>query len=422
MKILHCLHNYYPATGGAEWLMKNVSEGLVRRGHTVRVIATNAYSVEDYFLPGKGKDRIKGRNDIINGVEVRRVGYSRRGYFVLNFLRSVANIIRYPRSSRIKMVSWGPRSRAYRREIERSRDFDLIAACPLPTLNVWYAWQAARKAEKPLVIIPCFHTEDKKTYSNPVYFQMMAGSEAVIALTEHERQYIHEQGHVPLDKIQTIGAGVAEESQPSRVDIRSRYGIGEQEIVLFLGQHGLHKGILHLVHAMTHVWKERPATALVIAGNPTAHTLKIEAEIERLPPEEKKRIYLIKGFPESEKRAFYEAADVFVSVSLFESFGIVFLEAWLSRLPVIGCTRGGSSRIIDNFRDGILVDFGKPKELAGAILERLENTEDSRRMGETGYRKVLEHYTWEKIVGKWDNLYQATATKKGEALRHATHA
>ncbi len=51
MNILHCLHNYHPARGGAEWLMKNISEGLVRRGHKVKVIATNAYSVEDYFLP-----------------------------------------------------------------------------------------------------------------------------------------------------------------------------------------------------------------------------------------------------------------------------------------------------------------------------------------------------------------------------------
>lgn len=411
MKILHCLHNYYPARGGAEWLMKNISEGLVRRGHAVKVIATNAYSVEDYFLPGKGKDLIKGKKDIINGVEVQRVAFSRKGYFIFNFLRSVANRIEYPRSSWIKMISWGPRSRSYGKEIERSRDFDLIAACPLPTLNVWYAWKASRKTNKPLVIIPCFHTEDKKTFCNPIYFQMMAGSDAVIALTEHERKYIHEQGNVPLDKIHTIGAGVEEKALPSMVDIRSKYRVFEKEIVLFLGQHGIHKGIPHLVKAMTYVWKERQDAALVIAGNPTAHTIKIEEEIDSLLPEEKKRVYLIKGFPESEKRAFFDAADVFVSVSLFESFGIVFLEAWLSKLPVIGCKRGGSSRIVHNFQDGVLVDYGKPKELAGAILELLENKDDARQMGENGYRKVLENFTWEKIIGKWDNLYEAIATK-----------
>jgi len=411
MKILHCLHNYHPARGGAEWLMKNISEGLVRRGHTVKVIATNAYSVEDYFLPGKGKDLIEGKKDIINGVEVERVTFSRKGYFILNFLRSVANRVAYPGSSWIKMMSWGPRGRAYRNEIERSRDFDLIAACPLPTLNVRLAWKAAQKTKKPLVIIPCFHTEDSQTYCNPIHFQMMASSDAVVALTEHEREYIHQRGNVPLNKIQTIGAGVAGETHPSRVDIRSRYGIREKEIALFLGQQGIHKGILHLVKAMTYVWSERPDTALVIAGNPTAHTVKIEGEISCLPPEEKKRVYLIKGFPESEKRAFFDAADVFVSVSLFESFGIVFLEAWLSKLPVIGCKRGGSSRIIDHFKDGLHVDYGKPKELAGAILELLENKEDSRRMGENGYRKVLENYTWEKIIGQWVKLYEAVATQ-----------
>lgn len=411
MKILHCLHNYAPARGGAEWLMKNVSEGLVGRGHAVKVIATNAHSVEDYFLPGKGKDLIEAKKDIINGVEVERVAFSRRGYLALNFLRSVANRVKYPGSDWIKMMSWGPRGRAYGKAIERSRDFDLITACPLPTLNVWRAWQAAQKTKTPLVIIPCFHTEDSQTYDNPIHFQMMAGADAVVALTEYEREFIHRQGNIPLHKIHTIGAGVAEDTQPFRVDIRSRYGIREKEIVLFLGQQGIHKGILHLVKAMTHVWGERPETALVIAGNPTAHTVKIEGEISRLPQDEKKRVYLIKGFPESEKRSFFDAADVFVSVSLFESFGIVFLEAWLSKLPVVGCQRGGSSRIIDHFQDGLHVDYGKPKELAGAILELLENREDSRRMGENGYRKVRENYTWEKIIGQWVKLYETVAVR-----------
>jgi glycosyltransferase involved in cell wall biosynthesis len=149
--------------------------------------------------------------------------------------------------------------------------------------------------------------------------------------------------------------------------------------------------------------------ALVVAGNPTAHTAEIEKKIAALTPDEQKRIHLIKGFSETDKSAIFDAAGVFVSVSPYESFGIVFLEAWMAQLPVIGCRRGGSAKIITNFQDGLLVDFGKPRELAGAILELLENKNVACRMGENGYRKVQENFTWDRIVDRWEKLYLAVA-------------
>jgi glycosyltransferase involved in cell wall biosynthesis len=78
MRVLHCLHNYHPARGGAEWLMKNVSERLAAKGHDVTVIASNALSVEDYVLPGGGKRLLPIGQDDVNGVRVRRVPFSRR--------------------------------------------------------------------------------------------------------------------------------------------------------------------------------------------------------------------------------------------------------------------------------------------------------------------------------------------------------
>jgi len=395
--------------------MKNISEGLARRGHAVEVVASNARSVEDFFLPGKGKDLIPEKESVVEGVRVRRTAFSRRGHHLLNFLRKAANRIGYPGSSWIKMISWGPRSRSYRRELRRAREFDLLAACPLPTLNVRYAGKAAQKAQRPLVIIPCFHTEDRKTYDEPAYYRMMTAADAVIALTEHERRFLHDSGGVPLEKIHAIGAGVDEKSVSVGRDVREKYGISARQIVLFVGQHGLHKGILHLIEAMTHVWSEKPDTALVIAGNPTAHTAAIEREVAALPPEQRKKTYLVRGFPESEKRALYDSAAVFVSVSRFESFGIVFLEAWLSKVPVVGCKRGGSSQIISNFRDGFLVDYGKSREMAGAILELLKNADIARNMGENGYRKVMEKYTWDKVLDQWESLYERVCRERAAA-------
>ena len=199
---------------------------------------------------------------------------------------------------------------------------------------------------------------------------------------------------------------------PAAVDIRKKYGIREKEIVLFLGQHGRHKGILDLLYAMRFVWKERRDAALVIAGNPTAHTAEIEANVLTLEPEEKERVHLIKGFPEGEKRAFMRAADLFVSVSAFESFGIVYLEAWREKKAVIGCRTGASARLIEEFKDGLKVYAHNPIELAGAILELLEHPEVRERMGRNGYDKVVRDYSWARIMDKWEDIYYDVVHKR----------
>jgi glycosyltransferase involved in cell wall biosynthesis len=291
-------------------------------------------------------------------------------------------------------------------------DVDVIAACPLPTLNVWYAWEAARRYKLPFIIIPCFHTEDKSTFHNQLFFKMMREADAVICLTESERKYLQKEGKIEAKRLHTIGVGINIDQAVSPHDIRKKYNISQKEIVLFLGQHGLHKGILHLIKSMDYVWREREDVGLVIAGNPTAHTLEIEKKISKLEPSYQKRIYLCKSISEEEKIAFLQAAEIFVSVSLFESFGIVFLEAWREKLPVIGCKKGGSSRLIDEFNDGLLVEFANSPQLGGAILELLANEEIRKEMGERGYAKIVEKYAWDKIMDKWENLYHEIVRRK----------
>jgi hypothetical protein len=90
MKVLHGLHQYHPAIGGAENLMREVSERLAARGHAVTIIATTARSTEDYLLPGRGKDLLPAGEETVGSVRVRRVGFTRKGRRALVFLRKVA--------------------------------------------------------------------------------------------------------------------------------------------------------------------------------------------------------------------------------------------------------------------------------------------------------------------------------------------
>lgn len=417
MRILHCLHQYHPARGGAEWLMKNVSERLAARGHEVRAIATTAWSTEDYFLRGRGRNLMARGEERISGVAVRRVPFSRLGAPLLNVARGVANRLPVPGGNRLRALSWGPRSGAYFREVLRSAgEADILAAAPLPNYNVYYAWKAAKARGRPFVVIPCFHTEDRYSFHNPVFFRWMREADAVVTLTEWEKEYLAGVARIPGERLHALGVGIdfdlsAKPDAPSSGDIRRKYGIAEPEVVLFLGQHGLHKGILSLIEAMETVWDAGRSAALVIAGNPTAHTRDIEKKIGRLGPDRRRKIRLVKGFPEEEKRAFFQASSVFVSVSAFESFGIVFLEAWREKVPVIGCKLGGASKIIDEWRNGLLIDPGNPRSLAGALLLLLEDEAARKKMGEAGFAKAAARYAWDGIIPRYEALYAGLAGK-----------
>jgi glycosyltransferase involved in cell wall biosynthesis len=422
LKIVHALHNYHPARGGAENLMKGVSDGLAKRGHDVRVVATNAYSTEDYFLPGRGKNLMPAGTEKIDGVAVTRVPFRRFGARLLNAARGAANRVPVPGGDYWRMLSWGPRSRAYRRAVaSAAREADLVTACPLPTLNVWHARRAARAWGRPFVVVPCFHTEDRLTFHNARYFRWLREADAVVCLTEWEREYLGAKAGVLSARLHVIGAGIETRPRPdddeaaARDAVRRALGLDGRELVLFLGQHSRHKGILALVSAMHLTWKGGRKADLVIAGNPTAFTAEVEREVGRLPESQRRRVRLVKGVDEDEKRRLLRAADVFVSVSPFESFGIVFLEAWRERRAVIGCRRGATSKLIDEFRDGLLVREDDGLELAGALLELLDDPELRRRMGERGFAKVRERYDWTRTIDDWESLYHDLVQRRRTA-------
>ena len=418
MRILHCLHNYHPARGGAEWLMQNISERLAAGGHEVTVLTANAWSVEDFFLLNRGRGLMPPGVETVNGVRVRRVPFSRRGARLLILARAAARRLPFPGGNRLRMLSWGPRSRAYARAaVEEAARADLVVACPLPTLNVYYAWKAAQRLSRPFVVAPCFHTEDRATYHNPLYYRWMRSAAGVAALTEQEKEFLEREAGLPAEKIYVTGAGIdlAQRPVPEAGWAREKYSLPSGEIVLFVGQHGLHKGLKDLIKAMSLVWDAGGDASLVIAGNPTAHTREVEKLAAEMEAEKRRRVVILKQFPEEDKRGILRTASVFVSVSPFESFGIVFLEAWREGLPVIGCARGASSRVIEEYGDGLLVQPGQPRELAGALLALLGDPETRRRMGARGRKKVEEQYVWEKIMENWERLYSdaAVAGKTG---------
>lgn len=74
------------------------------------------------------------------------------------------------------------------------------------------------------------------------------------------------------------------------------------------------------------------------------------------------------------------AADILVVPSIFESFGMVVIEAMTVGVIVIATNAGGPAEIITDGETGLLVPSGDPLALAAAITYALEHHDQSARM------------------------------------------
>jgi glycosyltransferase involved in cell wall biosynthesis len=97
---------------------------------------------------------------------------------------------------------------------------------------------------------------------------------------------------------------------------------------------------------------------------------------------------------------------IFVLPSMWEGFGLVLLEAMSVGTPVVATKVGGIPEIIEDNKDGILLEPENPEELAKAILRLLSDVNLRSLISSNAYKKVKEEYSIEKYTKTLLSLYK----------------
>lgn len=413
MKILHIVHGYFPSMGGAQWLVKNLSEQLVSR-YRDKVIAftTVAYNVEHFWRTGEPV--MPAGIEEINGVTVRRFAVFNRLNSLRMLMAGVAYRLRLPYNDWLRTIYNGPLIRGMTRAVASS-GADVVLAAAFPLMHMYYALAGARRAGIPIVFLGAIHTADRWGYDRKMIYRAIQQADAYIALTPYERDYLVGHG-IREDKVSVIGAGVDANAfaKADGMKVRNRYGWGDAPVVALVAKQTARKRIDTLIAAMRKVWTVQPSARLLVAGAQTSYSAQIEEMIDALPLEQKAQITLVDNFREEDKAKLVAACDIFVLPSGEESFGIAFVEAWACGKPVIGARIGAIPSVIDAGRDGLLVAYQDADDLARAILELLADPQRRVQLGAAGRSKVLQNYTWEIVADQVRAVYvKATSRREG---------
>ena len=364
MKILQVGKFYYPNLGGIETVLRNLSEGLVERGHEVDVLCFSS----DF----------SNHTEVIQGVRIRRAS-------------TLAKIASQPLSSsfaqKLLQMAKGADLVQFHTPNPIAELVSLLLPRELPKVVAYHSDVVRQKWLLPFYL--------------PLQRQFLNKMDRITVATENHIQHSGVLRNFAA-KCDIIPYGL-ESKNFTKTDtvlrrakeIRKEHG----PYVLFVGRLVGYKGISDLIRAMP----ELRAKLLIIGEGP------LEDELQKLSrslgiSEQIKFLGRIEDLG-----PYYLGAEVFVlpSISKNEAFGIVQLEAMAWGKPTVFTALDSGIKLVNVDQvTGFEVPPQEPPALAKAMQKLIENPELGKSMGIAAEARFFEFFTREKMVAAYEKTYR----------------
>ncbi|MCZ2126207.1 MAG: glycosyltransferase [Anaerolineales bacterium] len=248
--------------------------------------------------------------------------------------------------------------------------------------------------------------------------QVLRRASRVIVATLAEMTQLRFLYRADADKMIVIPPGVdTEHFYPIAADEAKQF-IGlhpESRMILFVGRIEPLKGVDTLIQAMSCLGVEtlcepRPVHLAIIGGEPDAHPQEMSQEMARLQKMcddlcMGNMVVFLGKRAQNTLPYYYSAAEILVMPSLYESFGMVALEAMACGTPVIASEVGGLGYLVQDGVTGFTIPDSAPETLCQKLSLLLGNSELRDEMG----RKAAEYakdYAWEKVAASVIDVYR----------------
>jgi glycosyltransferase involved in cell wall biosynthesis len=230
----------------------------------------------------------------------------------------------------------------------------------------------------------------------------------VIVCSGYMRQEVHRTLGCPWDKIDIIYNGIRREKKQRNPEFdywsfRRHFAEDREQIVYYVGRMAYEKGVHVLLNAAPYVLKEMNYNVkiVIIGGGNTSH---LREQAWNLGIWDK--CYFTGFMSEEDLDKFQCIADCAVFPSLYEPFGIVALESFASRVPVVVSSTGGFPEVVQHGKTGIVTYVNNPGSLAWGILEVLRKPHYVQSLIDNAYEDLEKRFNWVKLAQQTAKVYQ----------------
>jgi len=376
---------------------KVLSEGLVRRGHSVTVITTRH---------PQGK-----KAEVINGVKYYYLentvpeGYS-RGWW-RESARKFGELCRNDHFDILWSESWGARSCVGK----------LTGKYQTPTVAILQGTaiqgmqsriNSAHGLKDGLGALKWILGKQLPRYIF-VDFPLVHRVDAIISASNRLTKDIQRHYRVSREKISTIYNGIDIErfkpDQRARLLVRQKYGIPSSEmVILVVGRVVKEKGMHLAIRMCAEIKGIFSNYKLLIAGQ-GPHL----SELQKLATKSGLQQYVVfcGRIPNEEMSAYYNASDVFLLPTLHvEGLPFSLLEAMSCEKPVISSDIGGVSSAVKDGENGFMFPAGDIQVMLNRTLEMLSDYTVATRLARSARRTIVEHFSEDTMIDRTIEVFK----------------
>jgi glycosyltransferase involved in cell wall biosynthesis len=396
MKILVLIWEFPPRlVGGIARHGAELYPELVKLGHEIHLI-----TVESSQAPPK---------EIIEGIYVHRVPVDGFSQDIFNWIGNMNHSMSKYSAHLLSNSASG----------EGTKNFDLIHAHDwmvadtaialsenfhIPIVATIHATEFGRNNGIHNPSSEYIHTQEKR---------LVEAAKQTIVCSEYMRQEVGQILYCPWERISIIYNGIRPEKKQRPKDFdfwefRRRFAADHEQIVYYVGRMTYEKGIFVLLNAAPKVlWELGGNAKLIFIGGGNTDRLKQQAWDLNIWD----KCYFTGFMSDRDLDRFQTVADCAVFPSLYEPFGIVALESFAARVPVVVSDAGGLAEVVRHTKTGIVTWKWDYNSLAWGILEVLKNPGYAKWLTDNAYDELATRFKWSKIAIQTQTVYNTTLKK-----------
>lgn len=250
--------------------------------------------------------------------------------------------------------------------------------------------------------------------------QLVKDAESLIAPSSNEKAYLVSLYEAAPEKVSVISPGVDTALFHPMNKTQSKLAVGaspEHKMILFVGRIDPVKGLDTLLYAMRILFAKKPDTnaCLWIVGGDVSQEPELwSQELKKLEQLRKlldlhTTVKFVRQQPQHELPKYYNAADLVVMPSHYESFGLTALEAMACGTPVITTNVTGISELLEESCQKHITTANNPLLLAQTIEDVLTHHHDHEDRETV---EDIKHFDWKYVAEKIGKIFNKINTSR----------